>query len=121
MNAIVTGASRGLGRALARALAGRGYGLVIDARGSAALDEVAAELMARTKVVSVSGDLADESHLQDLAEAAAALGGAQILVNNASLLGPSPQPHLDAYPIDVLERVFRVNVVAPLRLYQQTA
>jgi NAD(P)-dependent dehydrogenase (short-subunit alcohol dehydrogenase family) len=121
MNAIVTGASRGLGRALARALAGRGYGLVIDARGSAALDEVAAELMTRTKVVSVSGDLADESHLQDLAEAAATLGGAQILVNSASLLGPSPQPHLDAYPIDVLERVFRVNVVAPLRLYQLTA
>ena len=116
--AIVTGASRGLGLALARSLAERGWNLVIDARGEDALQEAAAELSVRTKVVALAGDVADEEHRAALVEAARGLGGLDLLVNNASLLGPSPQPRLEEYPLDVLEAVYRVNVVAPLRLVQ---
>lgn len=116
--AIVTGASRGLGRALARALAERGWNLVIDARGVEALNLVAGELSDVTKVVAIPGDIADESHRVELVEAARRLGGIDLLVNNASLLGPSPQPRLADYPLDVLEAVYRANVFAPLRLVQ---
>ena len=116
--AIVTGASRGLGLALARALAERGWNLVLDARGAAALAEAAADLAVRTKVVALPGDVADEAHRRALVEAARELGGLDLLVNNASLLGPSPQPRLEDYPLDVLADVYRVNVFAPLRLVQ---
>lgn len=116
--AIVTGASRGLGRALARSLAERGWNLVLDARGGAALAGVAAELSVRTKVVARAGDVADPAHRRALLDAAARLGGLDLLVNNASLLGPSPQPRLEEYPLDVLEVVYRVNVLAPLALVQ---
>ena len=116
--AIVTGASRGLGRALVRALAERGWNLVIDARGESALLEVAGELSEVAKVAALVGDVADEIHRQELVAAASGLGGLDVLVHNASLLGPSPQPALADYPLDVLERVYRVNVFAPLRLTQ---
>ena len=116
--AIVTGASRGLGLALARVLAGRGWGLVIDARGTEALEAARAELAERTAVRAMAGDVADEAHLRALVEAAGEIGRVEVLVNNASLLGPSPQPGLADYPIDVLERVYRVNVFAPVRLIQ---
>src|SRR5438270_14061434 len=96
--AIVTGASRGLGRALARALSQRGWQLVIDARGQQALDRAADDLAVRTKVVAVPGDVADEGHRRALVDAAVGLGGIDLLVNNASLLGPSPQPALATYP-----------------------
>jgi len=116
--AIVTGASRGLGLALARELADRGWGLVIDARGTEALEAARAELAERTVVRAMAGDVADEAHLRALVEAAGEIGRLEVLVNNASLLGPSPQPGLADYPIDVLERVYRVNVFAPVRLIQ---
>jgi NAD(P)-dependent dehydrogenase (short-subunit alcohol dehydrogenase family) len=116
--AIVTGASRGLGRALARSLAQRGWNLVIDARGEGALLEVARELSEVTKVAAIAGDVADDAHRRELVEAARQMGGLDLLVNNASLLGPSPQPDLADYPPDVLERVYQVNVFAPLRLVQ---
>ena len=116
--AMITGASRGLGLALARALADEGVGLVIDARGGDALDEAARELGARTTVVAVRGDVADASHREALIAAAGRLGGLDVLVNNASILGPSPQPALRDYPLDVLDEVLRVNVVAPLALIQ---
>jgi NAD(P)-dependent dehydrogenase (short-subunit alcohol dehydrogenase family) len=116
--AIVTGASRGLGRALARSLAARGWNLVIDARGGDALTAVADELAESTKVVSIAGDVGDEAHRRALVDAAEQLGGLDLLVNNASLLGPSPQPALADYPLDVLEQVYRVNVFAPLGLIQ---
>jgi len=116
--AIVTGASRGLGLALARELAGRGWGLGTDARGRDALEEAGGELAGRTAVRAVAGDVADEAHLRALVEAAGEIGRLELLVNNASLLGPSPQPGLADYPIDVLERVYRVNVFAPVRLIQ---
>jgi NAD(P)-dependent dehydrogenase (short-subunit alcohol dehydrogenase family) len=110
---IVTGASRGLGRALVRALAERGWRLVVDARTqgplAAAWDDV-------PDVVVVAGDVSDPDHRRALIEAAG--GSIDLLVNNASVLGPSPQPALDAYPLDVLRRVYEVNVVAPLALVQ---
>jgi NAD(P)-dependent dehydrogenase (short-subunit alcohol dehydrogenase family) len=114
--AIVTGASRGLGLALARALAERGWRLVIDAREPAALQDAAAELARATDVAALTGDVADAEHRQALL--AAAGGPVDLLVNNASVLGPSPQPLLADYPLDVLEHVYRVNVLAPLALIQ---
>jgi NAD(P)-dependent dehydrogenase (short-subunit alcohol dehydrogenase family) len=110
---IVTGASRGLGLALTRGLSDRGWHVVVDARGRP-------ELHAATKgldgVVAVSGDVAEPEHRMALVEAAGE--SIDLLVNNASLLGPSPQPELADYPLDKLARVYEVNVVAPLALAQ---
>ncbi|MGH9281052.1 MAG: SDR family NAD(P)-dependent oxidoreductase [Acidimicrobiales bacterium] len=116
--AIVTGASRGLGLALARALAQRGWNLVIDARGAPALERAAGELSASSKVVAIAGDVADAAHGRALVDAATGFGGIDLVVNNASLLGPSPQPGLADYPLDVLEAVYRANVFGPLHLIQ---
>jgi len=116
--AIVTGASRGLGLALARALAERGWGLIIDARDAGPLNEVATELALTTNVAALAGDVADPAHREALV--AAAGGPVDLLVNNASVLGPSPQPALADYPLDTLEQVYRVNVLAPLALIQLT-
>jgi NAD(P)-dependent dehydrogenase (short-subunit alcohol dehydrogenase family) len=113
--AVVTGASRGLGLALARELAGLGWRLVIDAREPAALERARAELAEQTEVVAIAGDVADDAHRRALVAAAGSLA---LLVNNASVLGPSPQPALADYPLDVLERVYAVNVLAPLALIQ---
>jgi NAD(P)-dependent dehydrogenase (short-subunit alcohol dehydrogenase family) len=109
--AIVTGASRGLGLALARALAERHWQLVIDAREEAPLQAAAEELGA----IAIAGDVAAAAHREALVAAA---GPVDLLVNNASVLGPSPQPRLTDYPLDVLEHVYRVNVLAPLALFQ---
>jgi len=116
--AIITGGSRGLGLALARALAERGWNLVLDARGGDALKEAVEELSATTSVVGVTGDVADDRHRRALVEAARALGGPDLLVNNASLLGPSPQPRLADYPLDAFQAVYAVNVTAALALIQ---
>jgi NAD(P)-dependent dehydrogenase (short-subunit alcohol dehydrogenase family) len=116
--ALVTGASRGLGLALARRLAGDGWRLIIDARGADALRDAYAELSAKTDVTAVAGDVADPAHRRALANAARVAGGVDALVNNASLLGPSPRPPLLDYPVAELERVFRANVFAPLALVQ---
>jgi NAD(P)-dependent dehydrogenase (short-subunit alcohol dehydrogenase family) len=112
--AIITGASRGLGLALARALAERGWGLVIDAREGGTLNEIATELAATTDVTALAGDVTDPEHRAALV--AAAGGDLELLVNNASVLGPSPQPPLADYPPAALEHVYRVNVLAPLAL-----
>ena len=116
--AIVTGASQGLGRALATELADRGWALVLDARGGDALEAVRRDLAARTEVVAVRGDVASERHRRALVTAAGTLGGADLLVNNASTLGASPLPALAVLPLDTFRRVYEVNVVAPLRLVQ---
>ena len=114
--ALITGASRGLGLALARELARRSWRLVIDARGAEALEAARAQLAGLTEVVAIPGDVSDAAHREALV--AAAGPRIDLLVNNASVLGPSPQPALADYPLDVLERVYRVNVLAPLALFQ---
>ena len=110
---IVTGASRGLGLALARELAKRDWMLVVDARGAEALQSSAAGL---NGVVPVPGDVSDAEHRRALVEAAG--DRIDLVVNNASLLGPSPQPRLADYPLDELAHVYEVNVFAPLALVQ---
>jgi NAD(P)-dependent dehydrogenase (short-subunit alcohol dehydrogenase family) len=110
--AIVTGASRGLGLALSRALVERGWRLVIDAR---ELPAVPAEL-AGGDVVALAGDVGDQTHRRALVEAAG--GRIDLLVNNASALGPSPLPSLADFPLAALEEVYRVNALAPLALAQ---
>lgn len=116
--ALITGASRGLGLALARQLAVQGWQLIIDARGANALENARAELSSQTRVIAIPGDVTDARHRYDLVEAAQEAGGLDALVNNASFLGPSPQPILLDYPLDVLEQVYRTNVIAPLALIQ---
>lgn len=116
--ALVTGASQGLGRALARGLARAGWRLVIDARRPEPLAATAAELGAYTDVVAIAGDVSDEAHRQELADAVRQIGRLDAVVHNASMLGPSPQPALADYPLDVLQQVYEVNVFSPLRLTQ---
>jgi len=116
--ALITGASRGLGLALARALAGEGWTLIVDARGEDALESARAELAEQTRVVAIPGDVSDPEHRAALADAAREVGALDALVNNASILGPSPQPALLDYPLDVLEEVYRKNTLAPLALVQ---
>jgi NAD(P)-dependent dehydrogenase (short-subunit alcohol dehydrogenase family) len=114
--AIITGSSRGLGLALARALAERRWALVIYARGGRELERTARELGRVTEVVALAGDVADDWHRGALVDAAGE--HVDLLVNNASTLGPSPQPPLGRYPLEVLERVYQVNVLAPVALAQ---
>jgi NAD(P)-dependent dehydrogenase (short-subunit alcohol dehydrogenase family) len=110
---IVTGASRGLGLALTRTLVERGWRLVVDARGADALERAVAGL---DTVVAIPGDVADPAHRGELIEAAG--DRIDLLVNNAGLLGPSPQPALAVYPLAELTRVYEVNFFAPLALVQ---
>ncbi|MFP3915327.1 MAG: SDR family NAD(P)-dependent oxidoreductase [Actinomycetota bacterium] len=117
-SALITGASRGLGRALATALAERRWTLVIDARHAPDLDRVAGDLAGQTTVVVRPGDVTDPAHRRVLAEAAAAYGPLDLIVNNASALGPSPLPPLLEAPADAFREVLETNVVAPLALLQ---
>jgi len=112
---LITGASRGLGRALARELAGRGQRLVINARHALELDALQRELAAHTRVVAVAGDVSEAA--EGIAERAlSAFGRIDVLINNASDIGPSPMPPLELYPWESLLRVFKVNAVAPFHL-----
>jgi NAD(P)-dependent dehydrogenase (short-subunit alcohol dehydrogenase family) len=113
--ALVTGASRGFGRALALSLADRGWRLVVDSRNRDDLASVAALLPDSVPVV---GDITSPIHREALTAAVEVLGGLDLLVNNASDLGPSPLPALADYPLDALRRVYETNVVAPLALTQ---
>jgi NAD(P)-dependent dehydrogenase (short-subunit alcohol dehydrogenase family) len=117
-NALITGASRGLGLALARGLAADGWSLVIDARDADALRAAAATLPAQAAVVALPGDITDPAHRQAIARAAADLGGPDLLVNNAGTLGASPLPSVADYPIGELRDAFEVNVLAPIALTQ---
>jgi NAD(P)-dependent dehydrogenase (short-subunit alcohol dehydrogenase family) len=114
--ALITGASAGLGRALATALSARGWRLVVDARGPARLDDAVAALPHPDLVSAVPGDITDPAHRRELA---AAVGDRlDLLVNNASDLGPTPLPPLAELPVAQLQRVLAVNVVAPHALTQ---
>src|SRR2546430_7534254 len=116
--ALITGAARGLGLALARALAERGWTLLIDARDGARLGVVRDELATHTRVIAVAGDVRDPTHRAALAAAAGGRGGLDLVVNNAGSLGPSPQPALLDYPLDVLTEVYDANVIPPLPVLQ---
>ncbi len=115
---LITGASRGLGLALANRLATEGWTLIIDARGAEDLEAASAELAELTSVVAIAGDVTDAEHRLALAGAAREAGGLDALVNNASILGPSPQPALLDYPLESLEEVYQANALAPLALIQ---
>ncbi|GAA2150363.1 SDR family oxidoreductase [Actinomadura napierensis] len=112
--ALITGASRGLGRALARELAGDGWSLVVDGRDAAVLDAAAREIGG--DVTAIAGDVADAAHRADLVRAVA--GGLDLLVNNASTLGTTPLPRLADQPVADLAETYAVNVLAPLALIQ---
>jgi NAD(P)-dependent dehydrogenase (short-subunit alcohol dehydrogenase family) len=114
--AIVTGASRGLGLALATGLAETGWRLVVDARDAAALTTAADRI--GPNATAVAGDVTDPAHRAALVAEAERLGGPDLLVNNAGILGPSPQPRVGDYPLEALREVFEVNAVAPLALIQ---
>ena len=116
--ALITGASQGLGRALADRLADDGWTLVVDARRAERLDAAVAELSARTRVVARAGDVADAGHRDDLVEAVRREGRLDLVVNNASTLGASPLPALATIEADMLRRIYDVNVVAPIVLVQ---
>jgi NAD(P)-dependent dehydrogenase (short-subunit alcohol dehydrogenase family) len=113
MQGIVTGASRGLGLALTRALVERGWRLVVDARDADALERAVGDL---DGVTAIAGDVADPEHRRRLVEAAG--DSIDLLVNNASVLGPTPLPLLREYDLDALRQVYEVNVLAPLALVQ---
>ncbi len=115
--ALITGASRGLGQALARELSARGWSLILDARGADALDQTVSSLRGGP-VVAVVGDVSSADHRAELAAAVAQAGRLDLLVNNASHLGPSPQPQLADYPLEELARVYEVDVLAPVALTQ---
>ncbi|WP_030021389.1 SDR family NAD(P)-dependent oxidoreductase [Streptomyces monomycini] len=118
--AVITGASKGLGRALGAALAGRGWDLVVDARSAGPLKEAARGLRrAGARVVALPGDVADAGHRAELVAAARGLGGLDLLVNNASVLGAEPLVRLEAQPLDGLRAALEVNAVAPLGLVQE--
>ncbi|TAK14077.1 MAG: SDR family oxidoreductase [Anaerolineae bacterium] len=116
--ALITGASRGLGLTLARALGGRGWHLLMDGRNGEALEAARRELAEGTTVRAVRGSVAEPQHRYALLQAAREMGGLDLVVNNASILGLSPRPSLLNYPLAILEEVFLVNTLAPLGVLQ---
>ena len=116
--AVITGASRGLGLAIMDELAGRGWDLIVDARETDALSQAVADVHSE-RVTAIPGDVSDADHREAIADAVREAGRIDLLVNNASTLGLSPMPVLERWPIEQLERVYRVNVFAPLGLIQR--
>ncbi|MGW6645240.1 SDR family NAD(P)-dependent oxidoreductase [Streptomyces iakyrus] len=118
--AIITGASKGLGRALAEALSRRGWDLVLDARGGRRLADTAEVVSAHgTRVSVLPGDVADAAHRTELVAAARLLGGVDLLVHNASALGAEPLVRLEELSLEGLRRALEVNVVAGLGLVKE--
>jgi NAD(P)-dependent dehydrogenase (short-subunit alcohol dehydrogenase family) len=111
--ALVTGASAGLGRALLRELSRKDWDVVVDTRDA---DALGAAVDGMPRAIPLPGDVVDPLHRKELTAAVDALGGLDLLVNNASTLGHSPLPRLGELSPDDAERLFRVNVLAPLAL-----
>lgn len=116
--ALITGASKGLGLALAKGLAERGWSLILTARDDTRLKQVRDDLAQKTHVAAIAGDVNDESHRSALATLARGHFGLDLVINNAGALGPSPLPPLLDHPLDELARVFASNVIAPLGIIQ---
>jgi NAD(P)-dependent dehydrogenase (short-subunit alcohol dehydrogenase family) len=117
--ALVTGGSRGLGATLAHFLAAQGFDLLLTARNSDVLGDAARSLAGfGTRIRTIAGDVSDPQHRERLRAAVAERDRLDLLVNNASELGPSPLPRLSHYPLADLERVYRINVIAPIALTQ---
>jgi NAD(P)-dependent dehydrogenase (short-subunit alcohol dehydrogenase family) len=117
--ALITGGSAGLGLTLAGFLVARGYDLIITGRDGRRLDAAAEQLQRQGGVVKpIAGDVSDPAHRQRLADAVAERGRLDLLVNNASALGPRPMPALIDYPLDALREVLEINTIAPLALVQ---
>ncbi len=116
--ALVTGGSTGLGHQVVAHLAATGWRVVVDARDAVRLEQSVARLDAAAAVTAIPGDVADPRHRRRLADTVAEHGHLDLLLNNASVLGPSPQPALRDYPVDTLDHVFAVNTLAPLALFQ---
>lgn len=117
--ALITGASRGLGFAIAQSLAGKGWNLIINGRNPQTLIDAHKKLVQNTNVEAISGDIVDEIHLWQFPERIVKFGALDLVVNNASTLGVSPQPHLLNFPIEKIHTVFHTNVIAPLSLLQK--
>lgn len=116
--AIVTGGSRGLGKALARELLLRGLDVIIDGRDSAVLEAAASELRAHGRLTAIAGDVSEKGHVHELVAAARDIGRLDLLVNNASTLGAIPLPRIDQLSQPAFEQLFLVNVFAPIHLIQ---
>lgn len=117
--AVITGASKGLGYALGLFLSRQGYRLIVTARDETLLKRAAQDFTAAGgEVKAVAGDIAGAAHRQQVAQAAQDWGGVDVLVNNASTLGPLPMPTLLNYEPQKLSDVFEVNSVGPLALVQ---
>jgi NAD(P)-dependent dehydrogenase (short-subunit alcohol dehydrogenase family) len=123
--AIITGASQGLGLALARRLARNGWSLVIDSRHDDRLAVAAKEIVVGAAdgvtVDAIAGNVSEPRHRRALAEAARKRGNLELVVNNASTLGASPLPSLRAIAPEVLREIYEVNVIAPIGLVQEVA
>jgi NAD(P)-dependent dehydrogenase (short-subunit alcohol dehydrogenase family) len=118
--ALITGSSQGLGLEVARLYAERGIGLILTARHLKPLEVARDELARLTRTVALAGDVADPAHVAQLVSTGfKAFGHIDILINNASELGPSPMPELTNLDPGELRRILDVNLVAPLRLIQQ--
>src|SRR5260370_3632685 len=117
-NALITGASKGLGRAVTHALAERGWSLIVDARGG---EDLRSATQGLADVTAIAGDVTDPDHRRRLANAITRRGRLDVLINNASTLGVSPLPQLADYPLDELRTVYETNVIAPLALIQLLA
>ncbi len=116
--ALVTGASRGLGKALAEELGRRRWQLIVDARNGTVLQDASQRFGDSHQITALAGDVSDPTHRGGMVQAVRRIGRLDLLVNNASTLGPTPRPDLSAYPLDELERVIRINTLAPLALIQ---
>jgi len=116
--ALITGASKGLGRALARGLAAKGWNLILTARDETQLRLIRDELAQKIHVAAIAGDVNDPAHREALTVLARGHAGLDLVINNAGTLGPSPLPPMLDYPLDELALVFTSNVIAPLGLIQ---